>query len=36
MWKTKTTAWSPSNVSPNYQTEISLKTTDMLLKRQKW
>jgi len=37
MWKTKTTAQSTSDFSPKYQTsEISLKTSDLMLKHQNW
>ena len=37
MRKTKTTAQSTSNFSSKHQTsEISLKTTDLMLKQQKW
>jgi len=37
MWKTKTTAQSTSDFSPKHQTpEISFKTSDLMLKHQKW
>jgi len=37
MWKTKTTLQPTSDLSPKHQTsEISLKTSDMMLKHQKW
>jgi len=37
MWKTKTTAQSTSDFSPQYQTsQISHKTSDLMLKYQNW
>jgi len=37
MWKTTITAYSTSDLSPKHQTsEISLKTSDLMLKHKKW
>jgi len=37
LWKTNTTAQSTSDFSPKHQTsEISLKTSDMMLQHQIW
>jgi len=37
MWETKTTVMSTSDLSPKHQKpEISLKTSDLMLKHHKW
>ena len=37
MWKTRVTAQSTSDLTPKHQTsKISLKTSDLMLKHQKW
>jgi len=37
MWKTKVTVHSTSDLSPKHQaSEVSLKTSDLMLKHQKW